>query len=71
MARLMFDPRLMDRLLRLGILAFTLAVLTACREEGTITVRRLTFQGVTAVDVSQLQGVLATKQSSRIPWGRK
>jgi outer membrane protein assembly complex protein YaeT len=42
-----------------------------CKEEGTVTVRSVTFKGVTAVDESQLRSALATRQSSRLPWGRK
>jgi outer membrane protein assembly complex protein YaeT len=49
-----------------------LAVLaSACKEEGTITVRNLDFKGVEAVDVGRLENALATKQSSKLPWGRK
>src|SRR5215210_9600556 len=46
-------------------------VSTACKEEGTITVKALTFKGVSAVDESRLRSVLATKKSSIIPWGKK
>ncbi|HEV3139720.1 MAG TPA: BamA/TamA family outer membrane protein [Vicinamibacterales bacterium] len=42
-----------------------------CKEEGTIKVHRLAFKGVKAVDESRLKDALATRQSSRIPWGRK
>jgi outer membrane protein assembly complex protein YaeT len=45
-------------------------VTAACKQE-TITVHKLTFKGVKAVDSSRLQGALATRQSSRIPWGKK
>jgi outer membrane protein assembly complex protein YaeT len=49
-----------------------LAVATAaCREEGTIKVKSLTFKGVNAVDAGRLKTALATRQSSKIPWGRK
>ena len=47
------------------------ALSAACKEEGTITVKKLAFKGVTAVDESRLRAVLATKQSSIIPWGKK
>ena len=43
----------------------------ACKEEGTIRVHKLTFNGVHAVKVSELESALATKQSSRLPWGKK
>jgi outer membrane protein assembly complex protein YaeT len=42
-----------------------------CREEGTIEVHSLKFQGVRAVAEGRLRDALATKQSSKIPWGRK
>src|SRR3984893_15649947 len=42
-----------------------------CKEEGTVTVRSITFKGVKAVDQSRLKSALATRQSSRLPWGRK
>lgn len=47
------------------------AAASACQEEGTIVVRKLEFKGVKAVDASRLKSALATRQSSRIPWGRK
>ncbi len=43
----------------------------ACREEGAVQVKKLSFTGVTAVEESRLRGVLATRQGSRLPWGRK
>jgi outer membrane protein insertion porin family/translocation and assembly module TamA len=54
----------------LAILALVVA-LGACKEEGTIRVRSLEFSGVKAVDQSQLRNALATRQSSKLPWGRK
>jgi outer membrane protein assembly complex protein YaeT len=48
-----------------------MAVVSACKEEGTIRVHSLKFQGVHAVDVGRLKDALATKQSTNIPWGRK
>jgi outer membrane protein assembly complex protein YaeT len=50
---------------------FTIAFSAACKDEGTIKVRRLSFNGVKAVDEGRLKSALATKQSSIIPWGRK
>jgi len=47
------------------------AVATACKEEGTIKVHSLKFEGVLAADEGRLKNALATKESSRIPWGRK
>jgi len=43
----------------------------AAGEVGTITVKSLTFKGVTAVDQSRLKAALATKESSILPWGKK
>ena len=43
----------------------------ACKQEGTIKVHSLKFNGVKAVDESRLKDALATKQSSKIPWGKK
>ena len=60
--------------MRLPIAAFVLAILmcsAACKEGGTIKVHSLSFNGVKAVDVNRLKDVLATHQSSKIPWGKK
>jgi outer membrane protein assembly complex protein YaeT len=60
--------------MRLPIAAFVLAVLmcsAACKEGGTIKVHSLSFNGVKAVDVNRLKDALATRQSSKIPWGKK
>jgi outer membrane protein assembly complex protein YaeT len=61
-------------MLRLRIAVLVLASFTgvaACKDGGTVTVRRLSFAGVKAVDVSRLKEALATRQSSKIPWGKK
>jgi outer membrane protein insertion porin family/translocation and assembly module TamA len=57
----------------LGLTGWFLIVVasTACVEEGTIKVHKLKFSGVTAVDPGALKNVLATKESSIIPWGKK
>jgi outer membrane protein assembly complex protein YaeT len=52
-------------------LLFLVVAATACKEEGTIKVHSLTFSGVKAVDESRLRDALATKQSSKLPWGKK
>ena len=59
--------------MRLPIAALLLAVScsTACKEGGTIKVRSLSFTGIKSVDESRLKDALATRQSSKIPWGRK
>lgn len=61
----------MRRPLLFALLATSVLTVLGCRDEGTIRVRRLEFRGVTAVDEGRLRGALATRQSSRIPWGRK
>jgi outer membrane protein assembly complex protein YaeT len=43
----------------------------ACREEGTIQVKKLAFEGTKMVDEGRLKAALATKESSWIPWGPK
>jgi outer membrane protein insertion porin family/translocation and assembly module TamA len=43
----------------------------ACKENGTIKVRSLSFKGVNAVDEGRLKAALATHESSKIPWGKK
>ena len=52
------------------LLALTLAA-TACKEEGTVTVHKLAFNGVKAVDESRLKDALATKENDWLPWGKK
>src|SRR5919198_743516 len=51
------------------IVAASLA--SACKEESTIQVHSLKFNGVKAVDAARLRDALATRQSSKIPWGKK
>jgi outer membrane protein insertion porin family len=46
-------------------------LVSGCKEEGTIVVKSIQFDGVTAVDASRLRNALATRQSARLPWGRK
>jgi outer membrane protein insertion porin family/translocation and assembly module TamA len=36
-----------------------------------VTVSKLTLEGITAVSASELEGVLATKESGRLPWSEK
>ena len=57
---------------RRSMIALLLALsAAACVDEGTVVVHSLTFKGVTSVDEGQLQAGLATRPSSRIPWGKK
>jgi outer membrane protein assembly factor BamA len=62
-------PAMRSRVLACALLA--LAFSAACKEEGSVTVHRLTFKGVKSVDEGRLKSSLATRQSSIIPWGRK
>ncbi len=57
----------------LSAVAFAALILTAagCKEDGTVRVRKITFNGVQAVDGDRLKDALATKQSSLLLWGRK
>ncbi len=59
------------RSLVLACALLALAFSAACKEEGSVTVHRLTFKGVKSVDEGRLKSSLATRQSSIIPWGRK
>jgi len=44
---------------------------TACHDEGTVKVHSLKFVGAKSVDTSRLASALATRVSSKLPWGRK
>lgn len=46
-------------------------LVAGCRDEGTVTVHSLVLKGVHAIDASRLTDALATRQNSRIPWGRR
>jgi outer membrane protein assembly complex protein YaeT len=60
-----------SRLLSLALVGF-LAAAAGCKENGTgIEVKSLTFKGVQAVSTGQLKSILATTQSSKLPWGEK
>ena len=54
-----------------AIVTLTLVAAACKREDGTVTVHSLKFQGVKAVDADRLKAALATRVSSRIPWGKK
>ncbi|HJZ72168.1 MAG TPA: BamA/TamA family outer membrane protein [Vicinamibacterales bacterium] len=56
-----------------AVLGFVLVIASAaaCKDEGTITVHSLKFNGVEAVDESRLRNALATKSSSRLPFSKK
>lgn len=46
-------------------------VVAGCKEQGTVTVKSIEFRGVEAVDDGRLRNALATRQSAKLPWGRK
>ncbi|HEX2343625.1 MAG TPA: BamA/TamA family outer membrane protein [Vicinamibacterales bacterium] len=57
---------------RRSVFLIAAIVLTAaCHEEGGIKVADLTFEGVKAVQPSQLKNALATAESDWLPWGTK
>ena len=53
------------------VLAGLLVAAAGCKEEGTVRVHSLSFKGVQAVDATRLRAALATRQSDRLPWGKK
>ena len=54
------------------LLVFPVLLLaTACHEEGQVEVSGFTLEGVESIDESRLKSVLATRESSWLPWGRK
>src|SRR5262245_48317547 len=57
-------------LIRVALFALAVSAV-GCKDEGTIKVHSLKFNGVKAVDEGRLKDALATKQSSKIPWGKK
>jgi outer membrane protein assembly factor BamA len=61
----------MCRRLPTGLVVTLCLTALACREDGAVQVKKVEFTGVQAVDESRVRGALATRQSSRLPWGRK
>jgi outer membrane protein assembly complex protein YaeT len=51
--------------------AVTLLGSGACKEEGGVKVKSLEFEGLKAVSKGQLMAVLATGESSKLPWGER
>jgi outer membrane protein assembly complex protein YaeT len=43
----------------------------ACHEEGTIRVHSIEFVGANSISSSRLKNALATRESSKLPWGTK
>jgi outer membrane protein assembly complex protein YaeT len=54
-----------------GIVLTGLLVSAGCKEVGTVLVHSLDFKGVQAIDLARLRAALATRQSDRLPWGKK
>jgi outer membrane protein insertion porin family/translocation and assembly module TamA len=61
----------MRRALAPALLIAVCVATAACNEEGAVQVKKLSFTGVAAVEEARIRGALATRQSSRLPWGRK
>ena len=59
------------RILVLFLLLAVALCVAGCREQGDITIKSLTFNGVKQIDKKALMNALATKQGSRLPWGPK
>jgi outer membrane protein assembly complex protein YaeT len=53
------------------VLISCLVLAAGCKEGGVVTVRRLSFAGVSAVDEGRLRTALATREGSRFPWGSR
>ncbi len=61
----------MCRALHTLLLLAACLTVAGCREKGAVQVKKLDFTGVEAVEEARIRGALATRQSSRLPWGRK
>ncbi len=55
----------------LFLVAVSSIAATCTQEKGTIEVHSLALKGVKQLDPSAIESVLATKASSRLPWGKK
>ena len=61
----------MRRRVSIAVLIVLAVAAGACKEEGSIKVHKISFDGVKAVDQSRLKNALATRESSILPWGKK
>jgi outer membrane protein assembly complex protein YaeT len=59
------------RFLFLFLLLTVALCVVGCRDQGDVTIKSLTFRGVKAINEGALRNALATKQGSKLPWGRK
>jgi outer membrane protein assembly complex protein YaeT len=53
------------------IFCLAIASPAIAKDDSLIIVKKLSLQGVSAVDQSRLKAVLATRAGSRLPWGQK
>jgi outer membrane protein assembly complex protein YaeT len=66
------NPPSVARAAATSVLLITLLAAVACREEaGGVKVKSMKFDGVKAVKAEQLEPVLSTGASSKLPWGEK
>jgi outer membrane protein insertion porin family len=63
--------RCFSRAAFLCVCLVTLIAAAGCKEEGSVRVTSLKFDGIKAVRPGQLKSVLATTASSKLPWGEK
>ena len=63
--------RVFSRAATTCVCLLTLLGAAACKEESGVRVSSMQFNGVKGVKPSQLQSVLATGASSKLPWGEK
>jgi outer membrane protein insertion porin family/translocation and assembly module TamA len=59
----------LQRLLAFLLVAGVATSAPAFQDEGDVVVRDIQFQGVTSVSDTRLRSVLATRESSSLPWG--
>jgi outer membrane protein assembly complex protein YaeT len=62
-----YMPRVAPRL----VLLYLLSAAAGCKEERSVHVRSLKFEGVKAIDEGRLRLALATHAGAKLPWGKK
>jgi len=58
------------RLRSLMLVGWLLLAAAACQETGSIEVHSITFRGTRRIAAADLKAVLATRASSKLPWGK-
>jgi outer membrane protein assembly complex protein YaeT len=53
------------------VFALVALAVSACRETGDVQVTSISFEGVNAIDGDELKGIIATRESSFLPWSRR